>query len=309
MSVTRITCLLLVLSAVAGCRNYGYLLKRESELNCPTDIRKTVPWCAGEDAIFHCPCGPNAEFYGHKPTCWGVWPAPATVWRDSYCGCRCSDVSGDYGTIEPNATPQLMLLPEVGPEPSMMPPLGPSGEDEALPHPEHTMPAPTDSSQSQEMPLHQPKSILVAKTTTDSDAPETPSQAPAMLAAQAAAEAFDVAEAEERSLVDLATYLEQEKQQAARQQEAAVKLQAFSSALAERQAQTHPVEAPGAEKPQVRIAQAFKKTSTARAGGAPVAQSSYQEPDPALVQPAQVRVLESPVKNALYDGSSPLFVR
>lgn len=75
-------CILLV----GGCRQYGYLVKRESELNCPTDIRQTVPWCVGEDAIFRCPCGPDGDFYGHKPTCWGVWPAPGAHWRDAFCG-------------------------------------------------------------------------------------------------------------------------------------------------------------------------------------------------------------------------------
>ena len=70
-----------------GCHHWGYFPKRQSELNCPTDIRQTIPWCAGEDAVFRCPCGPSPHFYGHKPTCWGYWPAPGEVWRDSYCGC------------------------------------------------------------------------------------------------------------------------------------------------------------------------------------------------------------------------------
>lgn len=68
-----------------GC-HHGFLPKRQSELNCPTDIRQTIPWCAGEDAIFQCPCGPSPHFYGHKPTCWGHWPASGSEWRDSYCG-------------------------------------------------------------------------------------------------------------------------------------------------------------------------------------------------------------------------------
>ena len=45
-----------------------------------------VPWCAGEDAVFHCPCGPNEAFYGYKPTCWGVWPTSGAEWRDIHCG-------------------------------------------------------------------------------------------------------------------------------------------------------------------------------------------------------------------------------
>jgi hypothetical protein len=69
----------------SGCHN-GLMQKRQSEMNCPTDIRKTVPWCAGEDTIFRCPCGPSSQFYGHKPTCWGHWPTSGSEWRDSYCG-------------------------------------------------------------------------------------------------------------------------------------------------------------------------------------------------------------------------------
>ena len=86
MSVHRFCLPILVGTVLSGCcHSLGLLVKRDSELNCPTDIRRTVPWCAGEDAIFRCPCGPADEFYGHKPTCWRTWPAPAAVWRDSYC--------------------------------------------------------------------------------------------------------------------------------------------------------------------------------------------------------------------------------
>ncbi len=72
--------------AVVGCKTSGPLAKREAEKCCPTDIRKTVPWCAGEDALFQCPCRPNAEFYGYKPTCWGIWPSSGAAWRDAHCG-------------------------------------------------------------------------------------------------------------------------------------------------------------------------------------------------------------------------------
>jgi hypothetical protein len=93
---------------MCGCHSFGPLVKRESEENCPTDIRKTVPWCYGEDAIFQCPCGPSTDYYGHKPTCWRTWPAPATVWRDSYCagGCQCPP-----GSTTSSGAPDLMILP------------------------------------------------------------------------------------------------------------------------------------------------------------------------------------------------------
>lgn len=70
--------------AFSGCRS-GVLMKKESETHCPTDIRQTVPWCAGEDAIFMCPCRPGCDFYGHKPTCWRAWPTSGAEWRDAYC--------------------------------------------------------------------------------------------------------------------------------------------------------------------------------------------------------------------------------
>jgi hypothetical protein len=86
MSALRYLSILIGILLIGGCRPHGLLVKRESELSCPTDIRQMVPWCAGEDAIFHCPCGPSREFYGHKPTCWGAWPASGSEWRNAYCG-------------------------------------------------------------------------------------------------------------------------------------------------------------------------------------------------------------------------------
>jgi hypothetical protein len=101
------------------------MVKRESELNCPTDIRKTVPWCAGEDAIFCCPCFPDGSFYGHKPTCWRTWPAPGAVWRDLRCAnMPCSDGNCPVPAFEGQITP----LPPVE-----APPVGPEGGPEALP--------------------------------------------------------------------------------------------------------------------------------------------------------------------------------
>lgn len=101
---------------LSGCHQFGYLVKRESELNCPTDIRQTVPWCAGEDAIFRCPCGPSHDFYGHKPTCWGIWPAPGAQWRDAYCG----PLQRDYADEIPLPAPLLIphTDPKTGAEPT-----------------------------------------------------------------------------------------------------------------------------------------------------------------------------------------------
>ena len=79
-------CILVVLLAIAlnGCQ-HGPLGKRNSELCCPTDIRKTHVWGYGEDAIFCRPCGPDHAYYGHQPTCWRDWPSSGADWRDSRC--------------------------------------------------------------------------------------------------------------------------------------------------------------------------------------------------------------------------------
>ena len=84
-TIKYLLCLLPCIVLLSGCHQYGILVKRESEMNCPTDIRKTVPWCAGEDAIFSCPCGPNEQFHGHKPTCWRLWQTSGEEWRDMHC--------------------------------------------------------------------------------------------------------------------------------------------------------------------------------------------------------------------------------
>ena len=70
---------------LGGCYQ-GLMMKRKQEIQCPTDIRQKVPWCAGEDALFHGPCGPDSDFYGMKPTCWGEWPASGADWRNAFCG-------------------------------------------------------------------------------------------------------------------------------------------------------------------------------------------------------------------------------
>lgn len=109
-----------LLISLIGC-HHGILTKRESELNCPTDIRRTVPWCAGEDAIFHCPCGPSRVFYGHKPTCWGIWPAPGSAWRDSYCGCSATYLE-DNQHMPPAPEPLPELPSQPNEDPTTLPP-------------------------------------------------------------------------------------------------------------------------------------------------------------------------------------------
>ncbi len=112
----KATTSLLILAALAigGCKQTGFLAKREAEKCCPTDIRKTVPWCAGEDAIFHAPCEPSASFYGYKPTCWGIWPTSGAVWRDTHCGNLHHEA---VITNLTNQNPELISLPQLESEP------------------------------------------------------------------------------------------------------------------------------------------------------------------------------------------------
>ena len=106
LRIGMLVCLLCLLGA-SGCSPCGWLVKRQSEQSCPTDIRQTVPWCVGEDAIFHCPCGPDRSFYGYKPTCWGVWPAPAAEWRDARCGPCPNHYEGEERGYPPTELPTL----------------------------------------------------------------------------------------------------------------------------------------------------------------------------------------------------------
>ncbi len=113
------TCMLMIAAiAFGGCKSSGLLAKREAEKCCPTDIRKTVPWCAGEDALFHCPCEPSAEFYGYKPTCWRTWPTSGASWRDLHCGERHHNA---VITDLTHQNPELIELPALKPDPAPEP--------------------------------------------------------------------------------------------------------------------------------------------------------------------------------------------
>lgn len=112
---------ILLVAFACGCHG-GVFAKRQSEENCPTDIRKTVPCYPGEDAVFRCPCGPSGNFYGHRPTCWRTWPAPAEVWRDGYCGPTVIEHSStaSHPYVAPEA---IMSAPEPTLAPQALPPL------------------------------------------------------------------------------------------------------------------------------------------------------------------------------------------
>lgn len=137
-----------------GCHQYGYYPKRQSELNCPTDIRQTVPWCAGEDAVFRCPCGPSSHFHGHKPTCWGNWPSSGSEWRDSYCGCPV--VYATEGESIP--TPAAETLPEV-----FQPPSGEGAQ--------RLKSLPTFESEPQPLFVAPPKAVSVQEPARKADTP------------------------------------------------------------------------------------------------------------------------------------------
>ena len=69
----------------SGCLCRGICTKRDNELCCPTDVRKTHFWCFGEDAFIQGPCGPKEELYGYEPTCWREFPAVPPCYGFDYC--------------------------------------------------------------------------------------------------------------------------------------------------------------------------------------------------------------------------------
>lgn len=108
MHKATIIMMMIAATAACGCKSTGFLAKREAEKCCPTDIRKTVPWCAGEDALFKCPCEPSTAFYGYKPTCWRTWPTNGSTWRDMHCG---NQHHAAVITELTNQNPELIELP------------------------------------------------------------------------------------------------------------------------------------------------------------------------------------------------------
>jgi hypothetical protein len=85
MSNLRTICTLLCIAILCGC-HCSIVTKRQSEKRCPTDVRQKHFSLCGEDALFQCPCGPDSDYYGMKPTCWRPWPTSGAEWRDTYCG-------------------------------------------------------------------------------------------------------------------------------------------------------------------------------------------------------------------------------
>jgi hypothetical protein len=119
MPMLRIFCLVAGLVALTGCHRYGCLVKRESEQNCPTDIRQTIPWCAGEDAVFQCPCRPAHDFYGHRPPGWHPWPTSGAEWRDAYGAFPVANSAVESGLVVPesestNSVPLFDAPKEIG---------------------------------------------------------------------------------------------------------------------------------------------------------------------------------------------------
>ena len=100
--LSRVGTLLIAACLVAssGCLCRGMCTKRQSELSCPTDVRKTHFWCFGEDSIMHCPCGPKEELYGYEPTQWREFPECS-----SYPGCAVSC----GGPVQPAPEPPIGL--------------------------------------------------------------------------------------------------------------------------------------------------------------------------------------------------------
>ncbi|RIK74241.1 MAG: hypothetical protein DCC67_16860 [Planctomycetota bacterium] len=179
---------LLLPVVLAGC-HVGVCAKRQSEECCPTDVRKTVPWCAGEDAIFQYPCGPSGDFYGHRPTCWRPWPTPAAAWRDTYCGVTVAAPVEEIRVLEDapaTPTPIPEIVPQV--EPQVEPPAAPPQPDAgAAPAGPPVLPPPDRSAEQTESTL-----TPIGEYESDDDVSirQAPSNPPANLASWLTARVF-----------------------------------------------------------------------------------------------------------------------
>lgn len=112
-------------TASSGCLCRGICTKRDNELCCPTDVRKTHFWCFGEDAFIQGPCGPKEELYGYEPTCWREFPAVPPCYGFDYC---------ERPRPLPPVNEELPSLPVAQPPASASSPIG-------NPFADHTQPA------------------------------------------------------------------------------------------------------------------------------------------------------------------------
>jgi len=96
-SAKSLVAILMLLAGVSGCCCQAIPLPAEKD--CPTDARRLYLTC-GEEAVRRCPCGPDREYYGHKPTSWRAWPdgwrCRQEPWGDTIGGDPCSE-SCDVG--------------------------------------------------------------------------------------------------------------------------------------------------------------------------------------------------------------------
>src|SRR6476660_6339624 len=106
---------LISLAAVSGCCCQAVPLPGENQ--CPTDARRLYLSC-GEEAVRRCPCGPDHNYYGLKPTCWRKWPdgwGCGQMGCSPYPeGCACGDPIDSCG--EPIAEPFCEEPDHAGPD-------------------------------------------------------------------------------------------------------------------------------------------------------------------------------------------------
>ena len=169
---TKILLAVTLLAACSGCR-LGVFGKRQQEICCPTDIRKQQSWIWGDDAIFDYPCCTDEMYHGHKPTCWREWDAPASVWRDDFCGpmnhCVTSQPDITYAESPERLLPPGQLTPQ--PEPSDTDEAEP--KDDPLPPPEEGAEQSDDAQQEAE-----PNAEAAPDGAATADADETAEPAP-----------------------------------------------------------------------------------------------------------------------------------
>jgi hypothetical protein len=167
---------LLSLAVVAGCCCQAVPLPGENE--CPTDARRLYLTC-GEEAVRKCPCGPDGEFYGLKPTTWREWPEG---WRYAQYG---APPYGDHACAAPTCEEPAYGTPAASGEitnpfrskdwanrhaPHPVP------ADQTVPQPATPKTAPAQPAPKQQPPANEPLEITPNKLMLPEDSTVQPTQ-------------------------------------------------------------------------------------------------------------------------------------
>ncbi|MEO0531285.1 MAG: hypothetical protein AAF266_12030 [Planctomycetota bacterium] len=115
------------LAGLAGCNfqeHYGH---------CPTDARAITLSCAGQEAVRKCPCGPDAAYYGHRPTTWTSWPTGWEQYECEQCVVTTESVSKSVSIVNEPTPAIAEIAPPAKSPMSDESVVGKANDDEAVP--------------------------------------------------------------------------------------------------------------------------------------------------------------------------------